>query len=194
MSKIKTSTFLTSATSIKDAPVNNLPEFIIVGRSNVGKSSFINTLCNRKNLAYIGKHPGKTRLINLFQINEDFILTDLPGYGYAKRSAAEQQKWKKRIEEYLLNRKEIIRAIQLIDSRHEIQQNDFQMREWLDYYKIPILTVFTKMDYVSKSKVKKLILNHKNTLNTEIYAFSAKTKLGKEEIVKLLFDIISDNS
>lgn len=184
MIKIVESKLLQSLVSVKEAPDIALPELVMIGRSNVGKSSFINTICNRKNLAYTSKTPGKTRLINLYQINEDFVLTDLPGYGYARRSQKELKFWQKKIEEYLLNRKQIIQAIQLIDSRHRIQDNDFQMREWLDHYKISTLTILTKIDQIPKTKVKEKIIQTSNYLSGPIIGFSAKTKQGKEDVLK----------
>lgn len=192
MLKITNAEFITSATCLKDTPNLNMPELIMIGRSNVGKSSLINVLCNRKNLAYIGKKPGKTKLINLYQVNDNFILTDLPGYGYANRSVAEQEKWRHNIEEYLLNRKQIISAIHLIDSRHEIQKNDFQMRTWLEHYKIPTITVLTKIDCLPKSKVKNVVNNNKDILNDTVIAFSAKTKQGKDEILKYINNLLKN--
>ncbi|MEW5819670.1 MAG: ribosome biogenesis GTP-binding protein YihA/YsxC [Cyanobacteriota bacterium] len=184
MLKIKSSKILKSIVNINDAPKTNLPEFVMIGRSNVGKSSFINTICNRKNLAYKSKTPGKTRLINLYQINEDFIIADLPGYGYAKRSKEELQIWQKRIEDYILNRKQIICTVHLIDARHEIQKNDIQMRQWLNFYNVPLITILTKIDYVSKSRVKTLIETTEKELECKIIGFSAKTRYGKDEVLK----------
>lgn len=192
MAKITKVEFIISSTSIKDAPVLNLPEFVVVGRSNVGKSSFINSICNRKNIAYVGKRPGKTRLINLFKVNDELVITDLPGYGFARRTLSEQEKWRNRIEEYLLNRKEIVSIIQLIDGRHDVQKNDFQMREWLEFYNIDIMTVVTKVDCISKSKVLNSIKSIEKDLNTEALAFSSKTGQGKDEFVKLIYDKIKN--
>jgi GTP-binding protein len=186
MLKIKQSEFVTSATCLKEAPVLHLPEFIMIGRSNVGKSSFINALCNRKNLAYIGKSPGKTRLINLYKINEAFVLTDLPGYGFARRSKTEQEQWQKKIEEYLRNRKEIVSGIQIMDARHEPQKNDIQMREWLVYYNIDTITVLTKIDHVSKNKISSVLATFEKEFGSPIIGFSAKTKYGKDDMLKMI--------
>lgn len=191
MLKIVNSSFITSATSIDQAPKTNLPEFVMVGRSNVGKSSFINALCNRKKLAYVGKRPGKTRLINLFQINEDFILTDLPGYGFAQRSPIETEKWRKKIERYLREREEIVSIIHLLDARHDIQKNDYQMMEWLKYYEIPSLIILTKIDAIKKSQIKININKVQEELNKPVIGFSAKTKQGRNEVLKYVSDIIS---
>lgn len=182
--KVKESKYVTSTTGIKEAPVFNLPEIIMIGRSNVGKSSLINTLCNKKNMAQISKKPGKTKLINYFMVNEDLILTDLPGYGFANRSKEEQERWRKRIEEYLLQRKEIVSGIQLIDSRHEIQKNDIQMRQWLEYYKINTFVVLTKTDYLSRNQAINAVNKLQKELNTNVFGFSAKTGEGKDQILK----------
>ena len=193
MIKIINAQFLISAPSIKEAPKTGLVELVMIGRSNVGKSSFINAVCNRKKLAYISKTPGKTRLINLYQINEDFILTDLPGYGYAKRSEQEMKKWRKRIEEYLLNRKEIIGAIHLIDARHDIQKNDYQMREWLQHYEIPTINILTKIDCLKKSQIQKSIKEKQDILQNITIGFSAKTKYGKDDVLRAMDNLIVDS-
>ncbi|MGD9581134.1 MAG: ribosome biogenesis GTP-binding protein YihA/YsxC [Vampirovibrionia bacterium] len=194
MLKIIESKFITSATSINEAPITNLPEFVMVGRSNVGKSSFINALCNRKKLAYVGKTPGKTRLINLFQINEDFILTDLPGYGFAQRSPIEQEKWRKKIERYLRNREEIVSIIHLLDARHDIQKNDYQMMEWLKFYDIPSVIILTKIDTLKRGQIVQNINKVQEELNKPVIGFSAKTKQGRNEVIKYISDIITQKA
>ena len=118
--------FIVSAEKLSQCPDFQLPEFALLGRSNVGKSSFINALANNKKIAKTSNTPGKTRLINFFNFSDQFIIADLPGDGYAKVSKEAQAKWQKHLEEYLLNRKEIVSLIQFIDARHEIQKNDFQ--------------------------------------------------------------------
>jgi len=192
MLKINESKLIKSMVSIKDAPDLKLPEFVMLGRSNVGKSSFINALCNRKKLAYISKIPGKTRLINLYQINEDFILTDLPGYGYSQRSATEQKQWKKFIEEYIIGRKEIISAIHLIDSRHDIQKNDLQMHEWLQYNNINSIVVLTKADHLSHNELQNRIVHIKQEINQFGIPFSAKTKQGKDQVLKTITSFLKN--
>lgn len=144
--------FLISAEKLSQCPEYTLPEFPLLGRSNVGKSSFINGLANHKKLAKTSNTPGKTRLINFFDFSNKFMLADLPGYGYAKVSKEAQNRWQKYLEEYLLERKQITSLIQLVDGRHDIQKNDFQMREWVMAYDLPIFTIITKMDYVPKIK------------------------------------------
>ena len=141
--KIKTAKFLLSSPNLKLCPELNLPEFALLGRSNVGKSTFINTLCNQSKLAKTSNTPGKTRLINLFEVQTEvntIILADLPGYGYAKVSKKEQQDWQKNLEEYILKRK-LSSTIQFIDARHDIQKNDIAMQEWLKFNNIPCLNI-----------------------------------------------------
>ena len=136
--------FIKSAPSINEAPdLGNKPEIVLVGRSNVGKSSFINAITSRKGLAKTSNTPGKTRLINYYLIDDSWVFVDLPGYGYAKVSKSEQQQWRKNLERFLTERKEIRAVIQLIDARHGPKESDIQMREWLalqDYEQIIILT------------------------------------------------------
>lgn len=193
MLKITHAELIKSTVSVNDAPNTGLPEFVMIGRSNVGKSSFINSLCNRKKLAYISKTPGKTRIINLYQLNEDLILTDLPGYGFAKRSKKEQEFWQKKLEQYITQREEIIGAIHLIDSRHDIQKNDFQMREWLLYHDIPIYTLLTKVDLIKKGHIKGKIDKTKKLLDENVYPYSSKNKHGKDQVLKLLTGLIKKN-
>lgn len=189
--KIINAEFIKSADVLKNCPTSNLPEIAMIGRSNVGKSSFINAVCNRKKLAKTSNTPGKTRLINLYNINNEFILTDLPGYGYAKISKTEQQKWKGCLEEYILNRENLCAVIQLIDARHSVQNNDLQMRDWLDYNKIPVITIATKTDALSKSEAKKSVNKIAETFVTQVTGFSAKSYEGRDDILKIFSDIIS---
>lgn len=183
MIKINKAQFLISCPALKDCPEFGLPEIPLIGRSNVGKSSFINTLANRKNLAHTSNTPGKTRLINFYNLDDKLIIADLPGYGYAKVSKTEQQKWQKNLEEYLSKRKTIKCVVQLIDARHEVQKNDIQMREWLEYHKIPIITVATKADTLSKNKIPASIKDISKVFNTEVIGFSAKSGLGKDRVL-----------
>lgn len=187
MIKITKAEFIISCPGLKDCPDFGLDEFPLIGRSNVGKSSFINTLVNRKNLARTSNTPGKTRLINFYKLQEKVIIADLPGYGYAKVSKTEQQRWQKSLEEYLLKRETIKSAIHLIDARHDVQKNDIQMREWLEYHEIPIITIATKTDVLSKNKVQGSINSIARTFKTKVIGFSAKTGLGKDTILNILF-------
>ena len=193
MKKITSATFITSSTCLKDCPDFNLPEIALIGRSNVGKSSFINTLTNRKKLAKTSNTPGKTRLINFFNINEELIIADLPGYGYAKISKTEQAKWSKILEEYLKGRTALKSVIQFIDARHDVQSNDLQMREWLEFYKISIITLATKTDTLSKNEAFRAIQNISKALDTEVIEFSSKTGVGKDKILAVFTGIIKDS-
>ncbi len=180
--------FLISAEKLSQCPNYTLPEFPLLGRSNVGKSSFINGLANNKKLAKTSNTPGKTRLINFFEFSNEFMIADLPGYGYAKVSKEAQNKWQKYLEEYLLKREQISCLIQLIDGRHEIQKNDFQMREWVQAYNLPIITVVTKMDYVGRSKVAGVLSNIRKNFGGTVLPFSAVDNLYNNEILKFLTD------
>lgn len=174
--------FLISAEKLSQCPEYTLPEFPLLGRSNVGKSSFINGLANHKKLAKTSNTPGKTRLINFFDFSNKFMLADLPGYGYAKVSKEAQNRWQKYLEEYLLERKQITSLIQLVDSRHDIQKNDFQMREWVMAYDLPIFTIITKMDYVPKSKTLNVIKNVEKQFGGVVLPFSAIDNRYNEKI------------
>jgi len=188
--KIKTARFLTSAPSIKECPKLGLPEFALIGRSNVGKSSFINSIVNQKGLAKTSNKPGKTRLINLFIINESFVIADLPGYGYAGVSDSMQRKWQKNLEEYLLKRQEIVSLIQFIDSRHPLQKNDLQMSEWINYNKLPVFGLCAKVDEISKNLIPKSVKQFSDALNTEFYPFSKMTDRYNADILQKFDDII----
>ncbi len=175
--------FVISAEKLSQCPDFKLPEFPLLGRSNVGKSSFINGLANNKKLARTSNTPGKTRLINFFDFSDKFMVADLPGYGYAKVSAEAQNKWQKYLEEYLLKREQITSLVQLIDARHEIQKNDFQMREWVLTYDLPIITVVTKIDCISKNKIQSAIAHVKREFGGEIFPFSAVDNRYNDKIL-----------
>lgn len=180
--------FIVSAQNLKQCPEFNLPEFPLIGRSNVGKSSFINTLANNRKLAKTSNTPGKTRLINFFNFSDKFMIADLPGYGYAQISRELQNKWQKEMEEYLLNRESIASLIQFIDARHEPQKNDLVMQEWIQYHDLECIVVATKIDYVSKSKVLSTINNLEKVLKVEVLPFSTKTQYHNEKIIKKLLE------
>lgn len=165
--------FLKSAEMLSQCPETDLPEFALLGRSNVGKSSFINGLANQKHLAKTSNTPGKTRLINFFNFSDTFMIADLPGYGYAKVSKEAQNRWQKYLEEYLLERKQIKSLIQLVDGRHEVQNNDRQMREWVMAYNLPVMTVVTKIDYVPRSKIQGVLAKVRTEFGGEVLPFSA---------------------
>ena len=184
--KYITANFVISAEKLSQCPSSQLVEFPLLGRSNVGKSSFINALCNNKKLAKTSNTPGKTRLINYFIFSDKFMIADLPGYGYAKVSKDAQARWQKNLEEYLLNREQIKYLIQLIDSRHDIQKNDYQMREWVNAYDLPIITIATKIDYVPKNKVLNVLSKIKKEFGGEVLPFSSVNHRYNEDVLKFL--------
>jgi len=181
--------FIVSAEKLSQCPETNLPEFPLLGRSNVGKSSFINTIANNKNLAKTSNTPGKTRLINYFNFDDTFMIADLPGYGYAKVSKSTQAKWQSHLEEYLLKRKQIKALVQIIDARHDIQRNDYQMREWIDNFKLPVFTVITKTDYVSRSKIPSILSYVEKELGGDVLPFSAEDKFYRETMLEYLLNL-----
>ena len=179
--------FIKSAEMLSQCPDTDLAEYPLLGRSNVGKSSFINGLANHKKLAKTSNTPGKTRLINFFDFSNNFMIADLPGYGYAKVSKEAQNRWQKYLEEYLLNRRQIKSLIQLIDARHDVQKNDLQMREWVKVYNLPIITILTKMDYIPKSKTLNLVKKVEKELGGLVMPFSAIDNRYNEEILNFFF-------
>lgn len=181
--------FIISAEKLSQCPDFPFPEFPLLGRSNVGKSSFINALCNNKKLAKTSNTPGKTRLINFFNFSDKFMIADLPGYGYAKVSREAQARWQKYLEEYLLNRKQIKSLIQFIDARHDIQKNDFQMREWVEAYNLPIFTIVTKIDYISKGKQQGVLANIRRNFSGDVLPFSSEDRRYCEATIEYLLDL-----
>lgn len=181
--------FIISAEKLSQCPDFNLPEYPLLGRSNVGKSSFINALANNNKIAKTSNTPGKTRLINFFNFSEKFTVADLPGYGYAKVSKEAQEKWQKHLEEYLLNRSQIKSLIQFIDARHDIQKNDYQMREWVVAHNLPIFTILTKIDYVPKSKIQNVLNNVQKEFKGVVLPFSSIDKRYCEKILDYLLEL-----
>lgn len=192
MFKIKNADFVISAVKRSQYPVTGLPEVAFVGRSNVGKSSIINAITNRRKLAKVSQTPGKTRLINFFIINNnEFYLVDLPGYGYAKVSKAEKASWGKTIETYLNEREELKRVILLVDSRHKPTADDIQMHEWIKFYGYDEIIIATKSDKLSNNEIRKSEKVIRETLKLtkedRLYFFSSLNKKGKDELVDNLF-------
>ena len=169
---IKNSEFIISAVKPAQYPKDNRTEIAFVGRSNVGKSSIINALTNRKKLAKVSQTPGKTRLINFFLINNDFYLVDLPGYGYAKVSKKEQASWGKTIETYLHGRDELKRVVLLVDSRHKPTGDDKMMYDWIKHYGYDCVVVATKKDKLSNNELRKSEKLIKDTLKLTPLNFS----------------------
>lgn len=188
--EITNAEFIVSNTQYKKCPKPEVPEFAFIGRSNVGKSSLINTLVNKPGLAKTSSRPGKTQLINHFSINnKQWYLVDLPGYGYARVSKSSRAKWADMIDEYLLNRRNLICTFVLIDSRIVPQHNDLDFIHWLGINGVPFVLVFTKIDKLSGSELPRQIEKYKKKLKEEweelprIFATSAKHLKGKNEIL-----------
>ena len=167
-------------------PDNPYPEIAFAGKSNVGKSSLINALMNRKSLARTSAQPGKTQTINFYNINDALYFVDLPGYGYAKVSETEKEKWGKMIENYLHKSKQLKAVFLLIDIRHEPSANDKNMYEWILYQGYKPVIIATKLDKINRTQIQKHIKMVKTGLNVEkdtvVIPFSAQTKQGREEI------------
>jgi len=175
-----------SAVRRSQYPTDEKSEFLLVGRSNVGKSSFINTLINRKNYARTSATPGKTQTINFYLVNESFYLVDAPGYGYAKVNKAKQKKFGLMMEDYLTNRKNLKQVFMLVDFRHKLTNDDIMMYNFLKYYKLPVTIVATKVDKIPITKQQQqrnLILQDLDlVIGDEFVMFSNVTKVGKDEI------------
>ena len=173
-------------------PQNGLPEIAFAGRSNVGKSSLINRLTNRKSLARTSGTPGKTRTLNFYLVNESFYIVDLPGYGYARVSHQEREAWRKTLEEYFLNREQLAGAVQILDIRHNPSAGDKQMFEALMAYRLPLVVVATKADKIPKGKLKANLgaIERELGLKAGAICFSAKTGFGKDEVWKAFEELL----
>lgn len=186
---IKEASFVTSAANYRQCPEAAIPEYAFIGRSNVGKSSLINMLTERKKLAKTSARPGKTQLINHFIINREWHLVDLPGYGWAKVSKTAREGFGQLIKDYLLNRKQLVCLFVLIDSRHPPQNIDLSFIEWVGVHQIPFVLVFTKADKQSHNKTQKSIATYRKTLKKTwaelppIFVTSAVDGSGREELL-----------
>src|SRR6185436_11062214 len=184
--------FLVSNTDMEKCPAPKLPEYAVIGRSNVGKSSLINMVTERKNLAKTSGTPGKTRLINHFLINTKWYLVDLPGYGYAKVSKSSKATWDKMIRDYLLKRKSLMNVFVLVDSRLEPQKIDLAFIDWLGEKKVPFSIVFTKSDKLKKQQIIYSVENYKKELKKTwealppLFISSAEKKTGRDEILNYI--------
>lgn len=183
-----------SAVRRSQYPTGTLPEFLLVGRSNVGKSSFINTIINRKNYARTSATPGKTQTINFYLVNEEFYLVDAPGYGYATLSKKNQKKFGLMMEDYLTSRENLKQVFMLIDFRHKLSKDDIMMFNYLKHYQIPVTIVATKIDKVGVTqhqKQRNMILNELELpVGDEFVMFSNITKEGRAEIYDRIERII----
>ncbi|EDN8926549.1 YihA family ribosome biogenesis GTP-binding protein [Listeria monocytogenes] len=174
-----------SAVRPEQYPETDLPEYALAGRSNVGKSSFINTLIRRKSMARISQKPGKTQTLNFYKIEEALFFVDVPGYGFAKVSKTEREKWGVMIETYITSREQLRGVIQIVDLRHKPTEDDRMMYEFLKYYDIPVIVVATKADKIPRSKWQKNAKIVRETLDFDpddkFVLFSSETKMGKDE-------------
>ena len=194
--KINTSELAVIATRRSQYPNLELPEFLLVGRSNVGKSSFINAVLGRKDLARVSSTPGKTQTLNFYLVNNSFYLVDVPGYGYASVNHEQQKKFGLMIEEYLAKRKELRRVFMIVDFRIKPTEDDILMYQFLKYYDIPVTLVLNKTDKVGSSKRERCIKNILSTLDVSkednFIEFSSVTKKGREDVLDLIEVLIAD--
>lgn len=191
---IKNSQFIKSAANIDGMIVSDYPEIVVAGKSNVGKSSFINFLTNNSKLARTSNTPGRTRLINYFLINNHFFLVDLPGYGYAKGSKVEIEQWGKLMQDYFLTSKNIKRVIMLVDIRHAPTEQDKSFTEYLYYYRIPFSVIATKSDKIPNHQIPKNLQVIANDLKigiNNIFYVSSDKKIGKDKVMKMFDDILN---
>lgn len=183
-----------SAVRRSQYPTDNKPEFLLVGRSNVGKSSFINTIINRKNYARTSSQPGKTQTINFYLVNDEFYLVDAPGYGFAKLSKAKRKKFGLMMEDYITNRENLKQVFMLVDFRHKATQDDIMMYNFLKYYKVPVTIVATKADKIGITKhqtYRNALLNDLDlVVGDDFLVFSNTTKAGKMDVQEKIERII----
>lgn len=197
--KITSAELVISAVRQSQYPNDHLSEFLIVGRSNVGKSSFVNTMINRKNYARTSSKPGKTQTLNFYKINGDFYLVDVPGYGYAITDKKTQMKFGKMIEDYVASRKELKEVFMLVDFRHKPSEDDLLMYKYLKYFNLKVTIVATRIDKISFGQREKYKKNILNTLELKegdnLILFSSVTKDGKKEVYNVIekyLDFIED--
>jgi len=192
---VKNPKFEISAVGPKQYPSNNLPEIVLAGKSNVGKSSFINTMINRKGLARTSSEPGKTRQINFYNIDSKFYFVDLPGFGYSKMSHVEQEKVGKFIEEYLFTRKNIVCIVLLIDIRHAPSENDIMMFNYIKSIDAPHIVLANKADKIAPTKVDSYVQDLRNYLEADeediILPFSSEKKIYTDNVWKIIDNYIN---
>ncbi len=193
--EIKNSQFVISAPTVEKCPKDNKPEYAFIGRSNVGKSSLINMLCNHKGLAKTSATPGKTLLINLFLVNREWYLVDLPGYGYAKRSKSVQDQLQRMISSYILQRQQLVNVFVLIDIRHDPQKIDREFIDWLGVSSVPFSIVFTKADKLglvkARQNAERWMESLRDTWETlpPYFITSSENKTGRQEVIDYIGQI-----
>ena len=191
--RIKRATFVNSLTGNQRFEGEGLPQIAIAGKSNVGKSSLINCLCNQNKLARVSAEPGKTRLVNIFRINDDFHLVDLPGYGYARVSRSMQEDWGQMMDSYLSGSEHLCHILHLVDIRHDPGQHDLQMQAWIQHNQLPCTVIATKCDKLSRAQQQKSILAICRALGVQpwdVLPFSSVTRAGREELLERLGKIL----
>jgi GTP-binding protein len=185
--KISSTEFIKSAFEESHWPINPMPEIAFIGRSNVGKSSLINSLLGVKGLARTSSTPGRTQSLNFFLINKNFRFVDLPGYGYARVPKGIRSTWGEMATKFLANRNELVLSISIVDSRHEPTNLDLQLHEWLQHNQKPHLTIATKSDKLSQNDLRKNIQRAKSVLGTDrIVAYSSATGKGRDEVWRII--------
>lgn len=192
--KIKKAEFVISAVYPEQYPPGSQPEIALAGRSNVGKSSLINCLLNRRQLARTSSRPGKTQTLNFYHVNEQFYFVDLPGYGFARVPASVKAQWGKMMERYLAKRENLQLVLHLVDIRHAPSREDVTMHQWLEHYRLPYGVVATKADKISRGQWAKHLRVIRETLSlaphTPLFPFSAETGYGKDELWRLIASAI----
>jgi GTP-binding protein len=187
-------TFVGSFFQLSQLPTNEIPIVALAGRSNVGKSSLLNTLVGQKNMAKVSSTPGKTRSLNFFLVNEKFYLVDLPGYGYAQVSKSIKATWGELIEQFLLKGKNLAGLALLIDSRRDATPEDLQMLDWLSQRTIPCLGVVTKADKVNRDQLARKVKQIETELGVSAMPFSALTKAGRNELAAAILTLVNEYS
>lgn len=189
---IREASYIISNPSVDKCPAPDMPEYAFIGRSNVGKSSLINMITDRKQLAKTSANPGKTQLINHFLINKEWYLVDLPGYGYAKVSWNERIKWQKMIRDYMMKRENLMCVFVLVDVRHDPQKSDLEFINWLGANRVPFAVAFTKCDKVSKQQIVQSVERYKRTLRETweelplFFLTSSEQKSGREDLLDFI--------
>ena len=195
--KILSAEYIKSVARLEDLPRDRLPQIAFAGRSNVGKSTLLNVLFNRRNLAYVSSTPGKTQTLNFYRVNRQFYFVDLPGYGYAKSPKSLRQQWQGLIESYLTGVEELRLVVVLVDVRLPLQELDAQLLEWLRLQGRPFMVVATKADKLSGIELQKNLQALRDApgmgANEEMLAFSAKTGRGKAELWKILQAVLGES-
>jgi len=196
--KIKKAELVSVAVKKEQYPSDDMPEIAFAGRSNVGKSSLLNLLVNIRNLARVSGSPGKTRTINFYEVNDQFRIVDLPGYGYAKVSKSISENWGDMIESYLRNRSGLIKVIQLVDIRHAPSSQDVQMYNYLKHYNLSGIVIATKADKVSRNELSKCVSVIRKTLempaDDKVIPISALKRTGYEELLTEIGELLESNS